>query len=334
MKKLLLLLAAAILMIQSCRHSGRYVSINGYAQGGSYTVTLNTAGLDCPVKEISRGIDSILTCIDTTLSGYNPGSMLSRYNRGERIVPSAMFEEMFARAKEVFILTEGTVDSAAAPLFDLWGFGFGHEGAALPSQESIAAAMRVSGMANFSGDLSRAAPGQKLNFNAIAQGYSSDKVAQYLRSHGVRDMLVDIGEIFCEGLSHSGRGWRIAIDTPIDGNMTPGESTSAIWSSDGSPCGIVTSGNYRKYVISEDGKKISHTIDPRTGLTTAHNLLSATILAPDACTADAIATACMVMGLDDARDFLLRKGFEGFLIYSDENGEMKSWKTKGFNAGQ
>lgn len=324
-------IALAILLIISCEGNGRYMTITGYAQGGNYSVTYNSKGARASAKEISKGIDSILTCIDTTLSGYNPGSMLSRYNRGEAVEPSPMFEEIFALAKELYEHSEGTVDVAAAPLFDLWGFGF-TDGSS-PSEDTLAKVMANCGMKNFSGNLRRPQEGQALNYNAIAQGYSADKVAEYLRKTGVKDMLVDIGEIFCMGKSPSGRGWRIAIDTPIDGNMTPGQNTAAIWESDGGPCGIVTSGNYRKYYMS-DGKKISHTIDPRSGRSVSHNLLSATILAEDACTADAIATACMVMGLEEAKKFILKNNYEAFLIYSDEEGLMSSWKTGGFNVNQ
>lgn len=316
----------------SCTGRGHYVSLTGYAQGGTYSVTFNTEGATLPVKQLAEGIDSILTCIDTTLSGYNPGSMLSRYNRGDDIIPSPMFEEVFAIGKDVFSQTDSTVDVAAAPLFDLWGFGFTEDKA--PSDSALAAVMANCGMARFSGNLSKAAPGQKLNYNAIAQGYSADKVAEFLLGSGVKDMLVDIGEIFCCGKNPAGRGWRIAIDTPFDGNMTPGAETSAVWEADGSPKGVVTSGNYRKYYLSPDGRKISHTIDPSTGQSVSHNLLSATIIADDSCTADAAATACMVMGLERAKEYVNRKGYEAFLIYSDEEGLMKSWNTKGFNVSR
>ena len=330
--RLLSIIIFVVGIITSCSTRGHYVSLTGYAQGGTYAVTFNTAGATVPVKQLAEGIDSILTCIDTTLSGYNPGSMLSRYNRGEIIAPSPMFEEIFAIAKDVFTQTDSTVDVAAAPLFDLWGFGFTEDKA--PSDSLVAGVMARCGMELFSGDLTQASPGQKLNYNAIAQGYSADKVAEYLQNAGVTDMLVDIGEIFCCGKSPAGRGWRIAIDTPFDGNMTPGAETSAVWEADGSPKGIVTSGNYRKYYLSPDGQKISHTIDPRTGRSVSHNLLSATVIADDSCTADAAATACMVMGLEKAKEFVVRKSYEAFLIYSDEEGLMKSWNTEGLNVSQ
>ena len=154
-------------------------------------------------------------------------------------------------------------------------------------------------------------------------------VASYLYGIGVKDMLVDIGEIFCDGLNPSGKPWTIAVDTPIDGNQTPGESTSGLWSSDGGPHGVVTSGNYRKFYI-KDGRKYSHTIDPRNGYPVSHQLLSATIIAPRGAEADAYATFCMVIGLDKAREFIdSRPDLEGMLIY-EKDGEMRSWRSGGF----
>ena len=168
-----------------------------------------------------------------------------------------------------------------------------------------------------------------LNFNAIAQGYTSDLVAQWLRDKGVRDRLVDIGEIFCDGLNPAGKPWAVGVDRPVDGNDTPGKDIERVWYSSGGPCGIVTSGNYRKYYVV-DGVKYSHTIDPRSGHPARNNLLSATVVAPDATTADAVATWCMVIGLDEAKSLISgRPELEGFMIFS-EGEEMKEWASEGF----
>ena len=141
----------------------------------------------------------------------------------------------------------------------------------------------------------------------------------------MEDMLVDIGEIYCDGVNPSGEGWKIGIDNPVDGNNTPGKDLRAVWSSEGKACGIVTSGNYRKFYV-KDGRKYAHTIDPRTGRPVTHNLLSATIVAPTAAEADAIATACMVMGPEKARAFIEEhEGLEAFLVSDDG-----VWASEGF----
>lgn len=330
MRYLSLFLTALVLSLAlSCNSGDKYVKISGFTQGVDFNVKFNTKALKITPEKAVQCVDSILKCIDSTLSGYNPGSLISRYNRGEKIEPNWLLKDIYSRAKEMYAYTDHTVDVASAPLFDLWGFGFTGENANLPSDEEVKATMAVCGMNNFSGNLSQAAPGQKLNFNAIAQGYSCDLIAGFLYSIGATDMLVDIGEIYVDGVNPSGKNWKIAIDSPEEGNDAPGEKVQGYWNSNGKAHGIVTSGNYRRFFI-RDGKKYSHTVDPRTGYPVQHNLLSATVLADDSCTADAISTACMVLGLEAAKKFLEEKGLEGFLIY-DEDGEFRTWHTPGFN---
>ena len=291
-------------------------------------------------------LEEILADIDRTLSGYNRSSELSRLNAGDTITPSPMLIGMYNRSRRIWEATGGAVDVAAGPLFDIWGFGF--KSGALPTSADISAALAVSGMGRLVPRMEDAilpdgrlcasrlvaenAPDiPQLNFNAVAQGYSCDTVARYLNKLGVRDMLVDIGEILCRGVNASGRPWRVGVDRPTDGNATPGADLDGLWESDGFPFfqGIVTSGNYRKFYV-RDGVKYSHTIDPRTGRPAENGLLSATIVAPTAELADALATYCMVIGLDAAREYILsRPDIEGYLIYAPD--EMSEWASPGFN---
>ena len=318
------------LSVVSCSRGGGYVQLTGYAQGGTYSVKFNKRGVKVPLDEIQSTVDSILTLIDTTLSGYNKKSQLSRFNAGEAVEPNAMFREMYSLSRKFYEETGGALDVAAGPLFDIWGFGFTSD--KLPSRQAVDSVKALCGMDKLGEDMCPLVPGvvPKLNFNAVAQGYTSDKIADYLHSLGVKDMLVDIGEIYCEGVNQKGIPWSIGIDRPIDGNMTPGADLDGIWRGDGSGKGVVTSGNYRKY-YEKDGMKFSHTIDPRSGFPVQHNLLSATIIADDATTADALATYCMVIGLDEARSFIEgRNDLEGYLIYDDE-GIMREWASSGFN---
>lgn len=299
-----------LMSLISCSRGG-YVAFTGYAQGGTYSVKYSTDGVGVSPREVRDSVEAILKGIDFSLSGYNKNSLLSCWNEGEEIEKDRYFEEIAFLAEYYRERTEGAFNASAAPLFDVWGFGF--TGDSLPSPQAIAEAMEL------------CKEGKKLNFNAIAQGYTCDVVAGYLHSIGVHDMLVDIGEIYCEGLNPSGLGWTIGIDNPVDGNNEPGKDMRAVWSSEGKACGIVTSGNYRKYYI-KDGRKYSHTLDPRTGYPVTHNLLSATIVAPSAAEADAFATYCMVIGPQEAMEFILsEKEIEGCLITSDS-----LWTSPGF----
>ena len=291
-----------VLLLCSCQKS-RYVVISGYAQGGTYTVKANLKGSAASRTKMAAEIEKLLTEIDTTLSGYNKASQLSRFNEGEEFEPGAMFKDILEISEQYRERTDGAFDVWAAPLFDIWGFGFRTD--SLPDSARIEEAMALT------------KEHKKLNFNAIAQGYSCDVIAGYLHSLGIRDMLVDIGEIYCEGLNPKGKGWSIGIDTPYDGNNTPGASLSGIWESDGGAHGVVTSGNYRKFYV-KDGKKSAHTIDPRTGRPVDHGLLSATVVAPTATEADALATYFMVIGFGQAREYVeAHPGIEACLICSD-----------------
>ena len=386
----LALLAAMLVLLPGCIRQRGYAQIGGYAQGGTWTVKYNTAGVKPLPAEVQRGVEEILADIDRTLSGYNHGSELSRLNAGDTIVPSPMLIGLYNRSQQIWEQTGGAFDVAAGPLFDIWGFGF--KSGEFPDDAAVSAALAVSGMGRLVprmedallpdgrlcasrllasattiaealdgcgvkngqkcstpqglgvGGASKnakndAAPSAsplsaipQLNFNAIAQGYSCDTVASYLSKLGVRDMLVDIGEILCRGVNASGKPWRVGVDRPTDGNFTPGADLDGYWESAGTFDfqGIVTSGNYRKFYV-RDGVKYAHTIDPRTGRPAENSLLSATIVAPTAEEADALATYCMVIGLDSARNFIeSQPSIEGYLIFRAPDGSMSEWASPGF----
>ena len=335
-------MVAALLSLFSCTlNSDRYIKIEGYAQGGVYTVTLNLKDIEPAPEEIRDSIEAILHRIDFTLSGYNKNSILSRFNQGDTVLVTDMFADMYNQAHEIYELTSGVVDVAAAPLFDLWGFGF--KSGEMPSDEQVSAALEVSGMRRLcpalaagmlltgSDMLAEGVQGASpvLNYNAVAQGYSCDLVAGYLYSIGVKDMMVNIGEMFCDGVNPSGKSWTIGIDRPVDGNNELGAQMQGIFKAPQGPHGIVTSGNYRKFYI-KDGRKYAHTIDTRAGYPVMHNLLSATIVAENAMLADAYATYCMAVGLEESIRFLSEnRDLEGCLIY-DEDGVFSTWCSEGF----
>lgn len=332
------LCVAAISVTVSCT-SDKYVSITGYAQGGSYVVKLNLQGRDGRIgvspEKIKAGIDSVTVALDNSLSGYNDKSLLTRFNNGERIVPDSIFTDIYRISYGFFEETGGAFDVAAGPLFDIWGFGF-KEGS-MPSDEMVAEVRESCGMRALYPDISgrvaddgsvcssdmvkddapRKYGKPRLNFNAIAQGYTCDIVADYLYSLGVKDMLINIGgEIYCDGLNPSRKPWTVGVDRPVDGNNTPGAMLEGTLTTGGGPCGIVTSGNYRKFYV-KDGRKYAHTVDPRTGYPASDSLLSATVVAKDATTADALATYCMVIGFEKSKEFISsRPDLEGYLIYA------------------
>lgn len=328
-----ILFVFALLAFASCTDR-RYYQVTGYAQGGTYSIKYR--GASVRPEKVKAMTDSLLREIDFTLSGYNKNSLLSKLNRGDAVVLTPMFADIYRLSYEMWQLSGDAFDVACGPLFDIWGFGFTN--GEMPSEELIAKTLAACGMSRLVGpdtvdslvatgqpvtgrdlcvipDLIGALP--VLNFNAIAQGYSCDLVFEMLRGLGVTDMLVDIGEIRCCGLNPLGKGWTVGIDNPVDGNDKPGEDIRQVWTSDGGDHGVVTSGNYRKFYV-RDGRKYSHTIDPRTGRPVEHDLLSATVVAPTAAEADALATVFMVIGLDASREFLkAHPDLTAYLITSD-----------------
>ena len=338
MKQLLPLFV--LLLAFSCSSHGGYIQITGQAQGGKYSVKLNMEGVQESSQTIADSIEALLTHIDTTLSGYNKQSQLSRFNAGEPIRPNALFLEMYDFAYAMWQRSSGAVDCAAGPLFDAWGFGF-RQGA-MPSDQEVSDIRQHCGMDKLpeqlpleDGVLDPSALGfPRLNFNAVAQGYSCDIIAQYLYSLGVKDMLVDIGEIWCDGLNPSGEPWSVGMDRPADreGESEIGDQgLTGVWLSEGRPAGVVTSGNYRKYYV-KDGRKYAHTIDPVSGYPVQHNLLSATVVSSEgAGVADAVATWCMVVGLEEARKLVMEDpSLEAWLVYSAADGSMQEWGSPGF----
>ena len=339
--------AVALLLIASCLPVDRYVTVSGYAQGGVYSVKFNMNGRDGMIKEnvqtIQDSIDAILVRIDNSLSGYNRKSLVSLFNEGQEIKPDSLFIDIYSRSYDIFEMTGGAVDVAAAPLFELWGFGF--KNGQMPDERRVLEVRNECGMGRLLKDMSAAIAEDgslsskdmlsseggmhpSLNYNAVAQGYSCDVIARYLYSLGVKDMMVNIGEIYCDGLNPSGQPWTVGIDRPVDGNNELGADIQGIFQVPSGPHGVVTSGNYRKFYI-RDGKKYAHTIDPRTGYPVSHNLLSATIIAPDATMADAYATYCMVIGLEASVAFIeSHPELEACLIY-DQDGEFCTWVSSG-----
>ena len=337
----------SLLLIISCTRSDRFVTVSGYAQGGVYSVKFNLNGSDGMIREdvktIRDSIDAILQRIDNSLSGYNRNSLVSRFNDGERIRPDSLFVDIYERSYRIYEVTHGAVDVAAAPLFDIWGFGF--RNGQMPDDRKVQSVRNFCGLGRMVRDMAGAVGqdgllwsedllihvgGQSpsLNYNAVAQGYSCDLVAEYLYGLGVKDMMINIGEIYCDGHNPSGMSWTVGIDKPVDGNNELGADVQGIFRVPSGPHGVVTSGNYRKFYI-RDGKKYAHTIDPRTGYPVSHNLLSATVIAPNATLADAYATYCMVIGLEASKEFIESDpDLEACLIY-DREGEFCTWTSSG-----
>ena len=267
--------------------------------------------------------------IDLSLSTYVPASIISGINKNDTaVIVDDHFINVFNQSIEVSEKTNGLFDVTVAPVINAWGFGF--------TKKANVDSVMIDSLLEFIGykmvklegkKLVKQKPQSMLDFNAIAQGYTVDVLATYLESKGITNYLVELGgEVRAKGKKNKDKYWTVGIDQPNE-IPTDGRPLQAIIKL--KDRALATSGNYRKFYV-EDGKKYAHIIDPYTGYPAKHNLLSATVLANDCMTADAYATAFMVMGLEKSKHFLSEHKelqLEVFFIY-DEKGVWKTYNSE------
>ncbi len=302
--------------------------IEGHAQGTTYHITY----YDSLHRNLQPQIEKILHDFDQSLSTYIPTSIISRINANDQhVTVDHYFITCFNKAKEVWKNTGGAFDPTVFSLVNAWGFG--------PGKKEKMEKHKVDSLLKFTGfqlielkgnKIIKKDPRVALDFNAFAQGYSVDVVAEFLNSQHISSYLVEIGgEVFANNKKPSGDFWEVGIETPNDNPDSP-NNLRAIARLE--HLAIATSGNYRKFFI-ENGIKYSHHIDPKTGYPAKNNLLSASIFAADCISSDANATGILVMGLEKAKLFLKdHPELQAYLVYSDEKGNYQVYETPGLKA--
>lgn len=316
-----------ILAVSACQlpQKQKKVRFSGLAQGTYYAITY----FDPHGRNLQQGIDSLLHAFDQSVSMWEPESVISKINRADSgVICDEVFIQTYRLARKVAEESNGAFDYTIGPLANAWGFGF--KDRQHVDQEVVDSLLPLVDyrLVQLDGDRIRMEKeGMEFNFNAVAQGYSVDLVGAYLASKGIENYLVDIGgEVLARG-SKPGQGpWKVGIEKPSEDEFSDRELQATVLLSDKA---LATSGNYRKFFV-EDGVRYSHTLDPQTGFPVTHSLLSVSVLADDCGTADAWATAFMVMGLDKAKK-ILQSGsdLEAFFIYSDESGNLKTYASHG-----
>ena len=308
------------------------IQFKGETMGTYYAISY----LDSEKRFLKKEIDGLLKELNQSLSTYIPDSHISRFNKAEankEVLVDEQFYQVFQRAKQLYVETEGAFDPTVMPLVNAWGFGYEKIKEKVDAEliDSLRQLVDFNAVHSKQRDdkkyvVVKTKKGLQLDFSAIAKGYGVDRVAQVLDNNKVHNYLVDIGgEVVCKGKNNKGNVWTVGIDKPIE-TLKTRELHKAISLHNK---GIATSGNYRNFYI-KDGKKYVHTINPKTGVPQFSNLLSATIIANDCMTADALATACMVMGFKKAKNFVIqRKSIDAMLIYADEKGELQTFVTRG-----
>ena len=295
----------------------RYVKVEGEALGTFVVVTCNTDKDEADIADIVARVDAEAKA---SMSIFDDESLLSRINRGE----TDEVDEHIARNIEIAgrftELSDGAYDVTVKPLTEAWGFAAEQRMGEEPNIDSLLQFVGFEKIGVEDGRLIRDDERVQLDFNSIAKGYTVDLVAEELEKMGADDYLVNIGgEIRCKGENPKGERWSIAIETPYDGNFEMDSYQKIVHLTD---CGLATSGNYRRFYYTDDGRKVAHTIDPRTGRSVISDLLSVTVVAPTCAEADAAATMFMAMGseggaLELARSCEEEYGWKYYFIFAD-----------------
>jgi thiamine biosynthesis lipoprotein len=312
-----------LLILCACSSSDNRILVknSGEAQGAYYHIQYMSNG----GKDFHFQIDSIFKEIDSSLSIYKDYSLISKLNKGEDVKTDTLFNTVFKGAQKVFLESEGNFDCSVSPLVNAWGFYKYKLGDSLVIDSAkFRKILPYVGFDKISliADSLVLPKGMRLDFNAIAQGYTVDVIAQFLQAKGYSNYLIEVGgELLAKGKNADGNTWRVGVDKPSE-NIDENERFQFILNLENKA--LATSGNYRKF-YEKDGVKYAHTINPFTGFPTQNRLLSVTVIHDNCMLADAYATAFMVMGVRRSKQFVKsHPEIEIYLVYTNKNGK---WNT-------
>lgn len=318
----LLVLIAGTVWILRRSSTATYYHTKGKIFGTFYSVKYKSAHV----------LDSLILAelqrVDESLSIFNDSSVISAINRNETDIADSLLCDVINLSLQISKATHGAFDITVAPLVNLWGFGFAAKQEVTEQQVDSIRTFVGQELVRLSGcKVQKADKRVMLDCGAVAKGYGVDCVARMLEAHGIHDYLVEIGgEVSACGINAEGKPWTVGVQRPEEGaSPTEARLQTILHLKKGA---LATSGNYRNFYY-HNGQRIAHTIDPRTGHPVQHSLLSATVLAPNCATADAFATAFMVLDLDNSRKLVAKHPeLEAYLIY-DDHGTLRVWKSTG-----
>jgi thiamine biosynthesis lipoprotein len=316
-------------IITSCSKPESLIEIKGEAQGTFYSIKYLYKGDNVPLDKYY--FDNLFNAIDSSLSIYKSYSLINEFNDGDSLITdNPWFIQMILQSDKVYHESNGDFDPTVVHLVNAWGFG--------PDSKSYGADVSIDSLLLITGWdkvdfkilpdgrmlIKKKVKGIKIGFNAIAQGYAADIIAERLEEKNITNYLIDAGgELKASGHNEKGSVWKIGIDKPVA--LKNSRELVAVFPLKNAS--VATSGSYRKY-YELDGIKYSHAISPKTGHPVNHTLLSVTLITDSCSLADAYATAIMIMGLEKGKVFLDNHPELGaYLVYSDSNGELKSYVT-------
>jgi thiamine biosynthesis lipoprotein len=323
----LVLLGLAFLV--SCSDAPKQIRFSGDTMGTTYNVTLFSKDPRHSQAEIQKKVETVLAQVNAQMSTYDPESELSRFNQHDSTQPvviSRALERVIRRALEISAQTEGLLDVTVGPLVNLWGFGPQAKPEQVPRQDELNEVRAYVGydkltLANH--QLTKSHPQVYVDLSTIAKGYGVDRVAYLLNDLDITQYLVEIGgEIRTRGGKPNGKPWRLAVEKPVSTERSVQEVVSF---NEGA---LATSGDYRNF-YEENGRRYSHIINPLTAEPIQHNLVSVSVYADDCMSADAYATALLVMGPEQAKAFVTKYQIETMLVLKTDDG-FEEWVTPGF----
>lgn len=334
---LLVIAFSCALLLVSCDSEQTGPQISGQTMGTSYSVQWSDTSPSFSTSELTNQIEQRLVRINLLMSTYIPNSQLSEFNQSRETGWHAVDEELATLVTTALLISkqsEGAFDITVGPLVNLWGFGPSDTSFTFPTDTEINIAKRSIGYKQLEARLDPPALNKKIvdlyvDLSAIAKGYTVDEITQILDEKNIVNYMVEIGgEVKAKGIAPHGNPWRIGIETP---NIQRGGIEQVVSLKD---VGVATSGDYRNF-IEHQGKRYSHTIDPRSGYPVSHNLGSVTVIHESTAIADAWATAFMVLGAEKSYQLSKENNLSGVLITRNGDnytstvfGEMQSYLAK------
>jgi len=302
----------------------RLYQLNGYAQGTSYHINYYH-----PIATVSkRQIDSILVAIDSSLSIYKDYSLITAFNQSSTGVQMDLhLQTVIEKSLAISRNSNGAFDITVYPLVNAWGFGLSKP-TALPNSYEIKNLLKTVGYQQLkikNKQLIKDQPKIQIDVNGIAQGYSVDVISNFLEKHGIQNYIAELGgELRVKGKKPKSQLFKVGIEAVNNQDFMPIKKYIEIENG-----AITTSGNYRKF-IALGHEKINHLINPKTGYYLQNNLISVTVYAPNAITADGYDNVLMNLGLEKSLRFLTKnKELSAYFVYK-ENGVIKDTCSVGF----
>ncbi|WP_299113309.1 FAD:protein FMN transferase [uncultured Winogradskyella sp.] len=323
MRRFFLVLSIVVLFVSCEEKEPTNTKLSGPIFGTTYNIQYYSE------TNYQKEFDSLFAVINNSLSTYISDSDISKWNRNEPVEVDAHFIKVFNASKKIFKESKGVFDPTIGNVVNAWNFG-PDENKFLTDSTTINNLMTYVGFDRVIKTPTKFIRQNKayLDFNAIAKGYGIDVISEFIASKGIGDFLVDIGgDLRASGINkESGKGWTVGIEDP---NFDDTKSYSKAITLTNK--GMATSGTYRKFKVDEAGNRYAHIIDTKTGYPTKTNVLSVSVIAPNAMLADGYATTFQAMGVEGTKEFLkFHPELQVYFIYLNESNTLQTLSLNGF----